>query len=82
MINFDQSCSMQYHKSYLSRLAMENPIAYVSETKSVLNHVLSILFGCPLEGFFGVYDGISSRKQDTIKTGDLKRELLEILLHS
>ena len=55
---------------------MENPIAYVSETKSVLHHVLSILFCCPPEGFFGVYEGISSRKQDTIETGDLKRELL------
>ena len=73
---------MKYHKSYLSRLAMENPIAYVSETKSVLNHVLSILFGCPPERFFGVYDGISSRKTRYYKTGDLKRELLEMLLHS
>ena len=44
MINFDQSNSMKYHKIYLSRLAIENPIAYVTETKSILNHVLSILF--------------------------------------
>ena len=30
---------MKYHKSYLSRLEMENPITYISETKLILNHV-------------------------------------------
>ena len=62
MTNFDQSNSMKYHKTYLSRLAIENPIAYVTETKSILNHVLSILFGCSPEGFFGAYEGTSTRK--------------------
>ena len=76
MINFDQSYSMQYHKSYLSRLAMENPIAYVSETKSVLNHILSILFGCPPEGFFGVYEGISSRKTRYYKNRRFKKGII------
>ena len=79
MINFDQSCSMKYHKSYLSRLAMENPIAYVAETKSDLNHVLSILFGCPQK------DSLVHMKEflleKTIKTEGSKRELLEIPLH-
>ncbi|CAJ1937001.1 unnamed protein product, partial [Cylindrotheca closterium] len=40
----------------------ENPVAYVAETKAILNNVLSILVGCPPEGFPGLYDGKSTRK--------------------
>ena len=53
---------MKYYKSYLSRLAIENHIAYVSETKIILNYVLFILFHCYPEGFFGAYKGNSIRK--------------------
>ena len=46
IIDFNQGSGIKFHKSYLSRLAMENPIAYVSETKLILNHILFILFSC------------------------------------
>ena len=62
IINFNQGSGIKFHKSYLSRLAMENTIAYISETKLILNYILSIIFGCSPEGFFSEYEGTSTRK--------------------
>jgi hypothetical protein len=52
----------KYTRDYLARLAMENPIAYVEETKSLIRNVLSILFGLEPAHFFGATEGHSSRK--------------------
>ncbi|KAL3931624.1 MAG: hypothetical protein SGBAC_011222 [Bacillariaceae sp.] len=58
---------MTLQRQYLSKLAMESPVAYVLETKLILNHVLTILFGRPPEGFFSAYDGPSKRKTQYYK---------------
>jgi hypothetical protein len=42
--------------------AMENPVAYVLETKALIHDVCSILLGMPPESFFARNDGESSRK--------------------
>jgi hypothetical protein len=42
--------------------AMNNPVAYVFETKALINDVCSILLGMPPESFFARNDGTSSRK--------------------
>jgi hypothetical protein len=52
----------KYTRDHLARLAMENPIAYVEETKALIRNVLSILFGQEPEHFFGATEGHSSRK--------------------
>ena len=55
---------------------MENPIAYEAETKSVLNHVLSIIFGYPPKGFFSAYEGISSRKTRYYRNRRFKKGII------
>jgi hypothetical protein len=41
---------------------MENPVAYVFETKAMINDVCSWILGQPAESFFARNDGTSSRK--------------------
>ena len=60
--------NLRYQKSNLARLAIENPIAFVMETKSMITHILSILFGLPPEHFFGVYESNSYRKTPLYNT--------------
>ncbi|CAJ1952630.1 unnamed protein product [Cylindrotheca closterium] len=71
-INFNEGEGMRFEGAYLSKLATENPAAYVCETKAILHHVLSILVGCPPEGFFGAYDGRSTRKSHYWNTKNCK----------
>jgi hypothetical protein len=52
----------KYTRDHLAQLAMENPVAYVEETKVLIRHVLSILFGLEAAHFFGATEGHSSRK--------------------
>ena len=66
-IPYGEGPGLNFQKSRLARLAMENPVAYVAETKLILNHVLTILLGCPPEGFFGAFEGPSSRKTEYFK---------------
>ena len=61
-INFDEGSGIKYYKSYISRLAIENLVTYLIESKIILNHILSILFGYSPERFFGAYEGTSTRK--------------------
>ena len=46
----------------LAKLAMENPVAYVQESKSMIQHVLNLLLGYAPEHFWSLYDGESVRK--------------------
>ena len=58
-------CHMQHT---LASLAMQNPIAYVQESKTLINNVMAILIGCPPEGFPALDDGKSSRKTRYFKS--------------
>ena len=46
-----------------AKAAMENPVAYVEETKSLLAHVLSFLLGMPPEHFFE-RNAVTSRRSE------------------
>jgi hypothetical protein len=49
-------------RSALATRAIDNPVAYVNESKSMINDVLSILLGVAPENFFGSLEGRSVRK--------------------
>ena len=53
---------IKFTRDRLARLAIENPVAYVEESKLVLRDVLSILFGLKPEHFFGKTEGKSIRR--------------------
>ena len=56
-----------YQRSQLAKLAIENPIAYVMETKSMITHVLLVLFGLAPEHFFSAYEVKTARKTQYYK---------------
>ena len=61
-INLNGSVNKQHLRSTLACRAIDNPVAHVSESKTLVNHVLSLLFNLPPEHFFGYFDGDSVRK--------------------
>ena len=52
----------------LAAMAMDNPIAYVQESKAMIQHVLELLIGYAPEHFWSLYDGKSIRKTRYFKT--------------
>jgi hypothetical protein len=49
-------------------LGIQNPVAYVQESKTMVNDVLSILLKLPPESFFGATEGTSTRKTRYFKS--------------
>ena len=45
-----------------ARAGIDDPITFVSESKTMINDVCCLLFGVPLENFYAKTDGISRRK--------------------
>ena len=52
------------NRSARAKAAMQSPVAYVDETKTLLGHVLSILLGMPPEHFFDRFS-VASRRSTT-----------------
>jgi hypothetical protein len=46
---------------------MDNPVAFVAESKAMINDICSILLGCPPGDFFSSFDSQSSRKTTYFK---------------
>ena len=51
-----------FGRSGRRKLLMDNPVAFVSESKVMIHDICSILFGRPPEDFYGFYEGTSARK--------------------
>ena len=47
---------------------IDNPVAFVVESKSIINDVCAILLGLPPEDFFACHDGITRSKTKHYKT--------------
>ena len=58
---------IEYNMSELACLAVENPVAYVLETKLMISHILELLVGLPAEHFFGAYEGTTVQKTKYFK---------------
>jgi hypothetical protein len=52
----------EHTRSVLASRAMDNPVAYVNESKSLINDILSILLGLPPENCFGGMESKTVRK--------------------
>lgn len=74
IVYFNKSSGIKYHKSYISKLEIENPIAYITETKIILIYVLSIIFSFSLEDIFSKYKWNSIRKTYYLKIENITRE--------
>ena len=63
--NTVQQCHMEHT---LAEAAIQNPVAYVQESKSFIHDVYSILIGIPPEHFHGLTEGVTSRKSRYYKS--------------
>ena len=68
---------IEYNMSELARLAVENPVAYVLETKLMISHILELLVGLPAEHFLVLMKEQLFKKQNTSNIE--KREFLVTL---
>jgi len=53
---------IDFSESSRAKMAMNDPITFVEETKQMLNDACSILLGIPPEDFYAAFDGESRRK--------------------
>ena len=62
-INLSEGHINEIHMNHnLAAMAMSNPVAYVQESKAMIQDVLTLLIGYPPEHFPSQYDGVSVKK--------------------